>query len=725
MENLPEPLILEILTRLNDSTESTRTRLTSRTFNSAYPHLKSINLQYPLTMYLKSRSNTPQPITPFKEIFSKMVENLLRVESVCIGVDKRMRDVSFDDDVEGEGDGDDLWLSDAPVVLDQCVGLSEVSLPHLIMTLVAYMLSKSFISNVWLVGPKGEVEWGHGGKKKARILRIMDDGRHNLVELEVKNAWLSVENLNPMPMLTSLTLEFIRLDDEDLNELNRCFPNLEVLNLIGVGGFKLPKIHLLNLKTCHWTVSNVPSSLALITPNLITLRLECIRPTSLYVEAPMLSNFRLSLDQPEAFAVKKFQNLKTLWLESLFIGSLLLKFPITDTVDNLTLDSRNWAKGAFKSSQFTLEKVFTVFPNVSTLCINSSAWSELESCSDPEGWEMTTGRKGLKTFNVYLLLVDPSLTFSSVACHNLVELEVKNAWLSVENLNPMPMLTSLTLEFIRLDDEDLNELNRCFPNLEVLNLIGVGGFKLPKIHLLNLKTCHWTVSNVPSSLALITPNLITLRLECIRPTSLYVEAPMLSNFRLSLDQPEAFAVKKFQNLKTLWLESLFIGSLLLKFPITDTVDNLTLDSRNWAKGAFKSSQFTLEKVFTVFPNVSTLCINSSAWSELESCSDPEGWEMTTGRKGLKIFNVYLLLVDPSLTFSSVACVLDQCVGLSEVSLLIYHDVVANVSKSFISKCMARWPKVKWRWGMWKEGKEDSWIMDDDVNCLIDTFAKSA
>nr|GFC00958.1 hypothetical protein [Tanacetum cinerariifolium] len=44
---------------------------------------------------------------------------------------------------------------------------------------------------------------------------------HNLAELEVKNAWLSVDNLNPMPMLTSLTFEFIRLDDEDLNELNR------------------------------------------------------------------------------------------------------------------------------------------------------------------------------------------------------------------------------------------------------------------------------------------------------------------------------------------------------------------------------------------------------------------------------------------------------------------------------------------------------------------------
>nr|XP_043628852.1 F-box/LRR-repeat protein At4g29420 [Erigeron canadensis] len=303
------------------------------------------------------------------------------------------------------------------------------------------------------------------------------------------------------------------------------------------------------------------------------------------------------------------------------------------------------------------------------------------------------------------------LPLVSTHCHNLVKLEVKNAWMSVENLYPMPKLTSLTLEFIRLDDEDLNELNKCFPNLQVLNLIGVGGFKLPKIHLLNLKTCHWTVSNAPSSLTIITPNLVTLRLECISPTELYVEAPMLSHFHLALDQADKFVVKKFESLKTLGLESLYIGSLIYKFPVTKNVVNLTVNSRNWVTGGAGHSVFTLEKVFTVFPNLRSLCVKSSAWSELEACYNPLGWEAFDGMKGFKTFCAYLLLVDPSLTFSSVACVLDQCTGLSEVSLLIHRDVVGNVSRSFISRCMARWPEVKWRWGMWREGIEDSWISD--------------
>lgn len=298
------------------------------------------------------------------------------------------------------------------------------------------------------------------------------------------------------------------------------------------------------------------------------------------------------------------------------------------------------------------------------------------------------------------------------AGHNLIELEVKNAWLSVDNLRPMPMLTSLTLEFIRLDDEDLNEFNKSFHNLQVLNLIGVGGFKQPKIHLLNLKTCHWTVSNAPSSLSLITPNLITLKLECIRPTSLYIEAPLLSSFHLAFDHADVFSVKKFENLRSFWLQCLYIDSLLLNFPVAHTVESLTVDSRNWAKGAVKYSQFTLEKVFTVFPNISFLCIKSSAWLELESYYNPLGWAWD-GRKGFKKLCAYLLLVDPALTISSVACVLNQCIGLLEVSFLIHRDVVGNVSKCFISRCTTRWPKLKWTWGVWKEGMEDSWITDGE------------
>ncbi|KAK9072001.1 hypothetical protein SSX86_008433 [Deinandra increscens subsp. villosa] len=127
------------------------------------------------------------------------------------------------------------------------------------------------------------------------------------------------------------------------------------------------------------------------------------------------------------------------------------------------------------------------------------------------------------------------------------------------------------------------------------------------------------------------------------------------------------------------------------------------------------SEFSLRKVFTVFPNVSSLCIQSEPWSELETYmnSYPEGWMILDGRKGLKTICAYLELADPSLTFSFLSCILDQCVGLSEVSLLMHieDDIQRTIADSFWSKCVARWPGLKWRRGIRMSFMEDLWISD--------------
>ncbi|KAI7725860.1 hypothetical protein M8C21_010928 [Ambrosia artemisiifolia] len=212
-----------------------------------------------------------------------------------------------------------------------------------------------------------------------------------------------------------------------------------------------------------------------------------------------------------------------------------------------------------------------------------------------------------------------------------------------------------------------------------------------------LLTCHLFFYYNPPPFTLITPNLISLRIESFRPATIHVEAPTLSHFHLRLNAPQhgsALTAEKFEKLKTLWLRSLDIGSLLSKFPITETVENLTLDTPTDAI----DSKLTLRKVFMIFPNVSSLRIESSVWSGLEGCLNPEGWEILDGRKGLKTICAYLMLVDLSLTFSFVAFVLDQCEGLTEVSLLIHSGVVGTKSNNFMSKCMARWPGLKFAMG---------------------------
>ncbi|PWA55854.1 hypothetical protein CTI12_AA423350 [Artemisia annua] len=295
-------------------------------------------------------------------------------------------------------------------------------------------------------------------------------------------------------------------------------------------------------------------------------------------------------------------------------------------------------------------------------------------------------------------------------CHNLAVLKLKYVCLSLHNLNPMPMMTSLTLDSVNLLDTKLIKLIKCVPNLEVLNLIDVRFLGDPEIHHLNLKIFQLTVSGPLFTLSLITPNLVTLKLICKCITSVHIQAPMLSHFHLALTYLTAFVKDRiFENLKTLTL-SASILSIIYGFPYTKTVENLTVDSPRSCNRYDLISIFTLAKLFTVFPKMSSLCIKSNAWWVFEASYKQLDRETLYLKKGLKTFSAYLLLVDPSLTFSCVEFMLNQCIEVSNVWLLIHCDVDSNVSKSFISGCMKRWPGLKWRWGNWREEMEDS-ILD--------------
>lgn len=288
---------------------------------------------------------------------------------------------------------------------------------------------------------------------------------------------------------------------------------------------------------------------------------------------------------------------------------------------------------------------------------------------------------------------------------------MRNAWLSVDGVNPMLRLTSLTLEFIRLEDEDLNKVNECFPCLQDLNLVGVGGLKDPKIHMLHLKTCLWTVSNAPLSLSIVAPNLIELKLKCIKPKLLVLETPLLSDFYLSLEKASNVRVKEFQNLQNLQLESSSFCYIIDAFPLGNTIKKLKVD-------LLKSTEpetirkFDLGALFNVFPNVKSLTLGPRAWSQVETCFCKEGLENQTGMKELTEIMAHLVIDDIDVTLSIIFCILDKCTNLSSVALLIYREVDSSIANKLISRCTVDHPKIRWRWGMWKEGTEDTWLSDD-------------
>lgn len=274
----------------------------------------------------------------------------------------------------------------------------------------------------------------------------------------------------------------------------------------------------------------------------------------------------------------------------------------------------------------------------------------------------------------------------------------------------MPNLTTLTLEFIRLDDENLEKVNECLPGLQVLNLIGVGGLKEPKIHLMHLKTCNWSLSNAPISISIIAPSLTRLKLKCVKPNVLLIEAPSLTNFYLSFESACNLSVKDFPHLKNLHLESTSLRSLLVALPFGGSIKNLVVGSARWEVPVGVSKSI-LELLLCAFPNVISLTLFSGAWSEFETYPGLEGLELRTQMKGLKEVTAYLTINDVEATLLAIFVLLNSCSNLSNMALLIHHDVVSNVTSTLISRCKAHCAQVRWKWGMWKEGTEDCWISD--------------
>ncbi|XP_045822669.1 F-box/LRR-repeat protein At4g29420 [Trifolium pratense] len=396
MENLPSPLVIEILSRLKDSTDLARCRVVSNTLNEASYEVRSLTLVCSMSRYLKSRSpETKHLITPFKTVLKNLVLRSPNLESVSLGVDRSLGGISFDD-VEDESD--DLHLTDFNFIQDW--------LPSLSKSIKSLSVSDFWVQSCW---------------RQSQALSLISSTCHGLVQLVVRNAWLVVDGLCLMPTLTNLTLEFVRLDDEDLNMLNTCFPNLTQLNLIGVGGLKEPKINLPHLRTCQWSVSNAPLSLNISAPSLVDFHLKCIKPRLLFLEAPSLSNFNLSLENTDELVLKNCGNIQCLQLEveCFSLGYILSMFQRCVAVERLSLDfvrktPRVVDVGADQVREFGLDMLLNYFPNIRYLSLGSEAWRVMESSFCRGSLENGIETKTLKELVAYIVVLEIEFTLAFI-----------------------------------------------------------------------------------------------------------------------------------------------------------------------------------------------------------------------------------------------------------------------------------------------------------------------
>lgn len=397
MDDLPPQLILEILSRLVDSSDLARCRLTSKTLNSLSYDVTSVNLLCSFAQYTRSRAQAST--VPFKSNATRFIAGLSQLSSITVRVDESLQSLSYDD-AEDDGDGDDLYLTDAEFV--------SLWLPAVGDRLETLSFSDFWVQSCW---------------RRSFLLSLISRHCQRLNELKIKKAWLSVDGLSAMSALTTLTLEFVRLDDENLSKVNECFPCLQTLNLLGVGGLKEPKICLQFLKTCQWTVSNVPNSLTLITPKMIKLKLECVRPKALVLETPLLSDLHLTLQKSDTFDVGVLPHLKKLQLESSNLRSLIGSFPCSSAVNELTLESVNKVETTEVETP-NLGLLFKVFPSLSSLNLGPSAYADMEASFVATESYGRTGMKGLKAFTAHLVIKDVEVTLSFISfiidkCNNL------------------------------------------------------------------------------------------------------------------------------------------------------------------------------------------------------------------------------------------------------------------------------------------------------------------
>ncbi|KAK7399023.1 hypothetical protein VNO78_10198 [Psophocarpus tetragonolobus] len=392
MEELPASLLVEILSRLTDTTDVARCRMVSKSLNTASYEVRWLNLACSMSCYLKSRSpETRHLVTPFKTVFTDLVRrSSANLESISLGVDRSLGGVSFDD-VEDESD--DLYLTDMNFIKDW--------LPSVSPALKSFSVSDFWVQSCW---------------RRSEALSLISSTCHNLVKLVVRNAWLSVDGLGSMPTLKYLTLEFVRLDDEDLSRINTCFPNLTQLDLIGVGGLKEPKINLLHLTTCQWSVSNAPLSLIICAPCLVDFNLRCIKPRLVVLEAPSLSNFNLSLENTDEFRLKNCANIQCLQLrvECLCLGLLFSMFRHCSTVKRLTLDLVERTEKV-DVAELGLDTLLNCFPNVTYLNLGPGAWRVIEKSFSRGGLEHGIGMKMIKELIVHLVVREMGTTLAYIS----------------------------------------------------------------------------------------------------------------------------------------------------------------------------------------------------------------------------------------------------------------------------------------------------------------------
>ncbi|KAG9455573.1 hypothetical protein H6P81_000081 [Aristolochia fimbriata] len=381
MDELPQLILIEILSRLHDAADLSRCRVASKTLNHLSGDVHALTIICSSDRVLKTRSPGPYRITPFraywmtpfKSIVSSLIFRPKRLRSISIGFENTHVRINDDREVEA----DDLWLTSVDFVSEW-------------LPIIGSGLSSLSISDFW----------NQSCRRESRVLRLISNSSEGRL--------LNTDEVGSKSSRTR------RHDDEYLKKVNECFPSLRVLKLIRVEGIAEHTIHLLQLRICHWTGSNVPMSLTVHAPNLIELKLQCVQPISLVIKSPLLSVFDLSTEKSVHFIdIEEFCNLKTLKIHTHGFNDPMMMIPWGKAVESLVLDAPKWDETDLWELG-SIERLIFTFPYLKSVVLGPTVCYELQCCFEAGGPSLclTHGWDNLKKLWIQLVIENVGLTYS-------------------------------------------------------------------------------------------------------------------------------------------------------------------------------------------------------------------------------------------------------------------------------------------------------------------------
>lgn len=299
LEELPTPLLEDIIQRLEDARFIARVQLLCKEFRDAGNKVRSLRFVV-LEMYHErardnavdvpsvprirdpipdlessngqSRSLTEKRSFSFQSILEQILKPKVNIVQLRVEVEHNLQAKTVPDD---ERRRTDFWLTDPRFLRQWLPGMGS-TLQHL--CIVDY----------------GQQDITH----RSTIIKTLSESCKQLKSLELRNMYIDTSDCEEMPMMTSLTLRSVKVDGEALQHINDKMFKLQTLALLGVFGAQRGNLTFEDISAIYLGLSTPANIIEMNLPKVQKLQIKTQCPRQLIITAPALKYVAINVDGP-------------------------------------------------------------------------------------------------------------------------------------------------------------------------------------------------------------------------------------------------------------------------------------------------------------------------------------------------------------------------------------------------------------------------------------------